>query len=326
MPRHFSRTRTGSGTRCLGDLELFDDLNEWLSVVEHFLALPHFGDHLLGCMSACREFPPVSILGHKTPIRTVQLSGDPNRSIVRTIFRKPQSRSYPGLACNDWNMKDAEHSVSQSARRTTGILLMALTFMMLIPLANLLVRDADQFIQEELGLASLSSIPTVGWLTAIAAGLLYIFWTIFAVPAVRHHAFRWSRLKAIAVVAAIVSGVVEELIFRRLLMDWLFDFGIGSAAQVAFSAIVFGIFHSAWGLFARDAHIVLPSVAATTVLGAALATVYLLSDRILLPAAMAHIAINLVIEPGLLLSAVAPPSKRGRLRPGRSAQLKSRRL
>ncbi|NKZ75106.1 hypothetical protein GS934_16590 [Rhodococcus hoagii] len=38
--------------------------------------------------------------------------------------------------------------------------------------------------------------------------------------------------------------------------------------------------------------------------GAGLAAVYLLSDRALLPAVIAHIAINLVIEPWLILSAV----------------------
>ena len=39
----------------LGDLEFLDDFDERLSVVEHFLALPDFGDDLLGCVSACHD-------------------------------------------------------------------------------------------------------------------------------------------------------------------------------------------------------------------------------------------------------------------------------
>jgi hypothetical protein len=39
----------------LGDLEFLDDLAYRAAVVEHFLALPDFGDDLLGGVSACHD-------------------------------------------------------------------------------------------------------------------------------------------------------------------------------------------------------------------------------------------------------------------------------
>lgn len=57
-------------------------------------------------------------------------------------------------------------------------------------------------------------------------------------------------------------------------------------------------------LFSRDARIIIPVTSATTALGVALGVTYLLADRNALPVIIAHIVINLIIEPWLLLSAV----------------------
>ncbi len=59
-----------------------------------------------------------------------------------------------------------------------------------------------------------------------------------------------------------------------------------------------------WGLLGRRKRFDWQEMFATTVLGGALAIVYLVAGRNVLPVVAAHIAINLVIEPGLLVSAV----------------------
>src|SRR5690606_9756731 len=74
--------------------------------------------------------------------------------------------------------------------------------------------------------------------------------------------------------------------------------------QVLAAAVAFGLAHSVWVLLSRAARIIAPVAIATTTLGAALGATYLLADRNVLPVIAAHIVINLVIEPSLLLSSV----------------------
>lgn len=102
-----------------------------------------------------------------------------------------------------------------------------------------------------------------------------------------------------------VSGVVEEVVFRAKLMDWAMSAGFGPVAQVAISAVVFGVAHAAWILLRGELMVVLPVVVATTLLGAMLAVVYLVADRNILLPVIAHTGINLVIKPWLILAAVA---------------------
>jgi hypothetical protein len=74
--------------------------------------------------------------------------------------------------------------------------------------------------------------------------------------------------------------------------------------QVVWSAVVFGAAHAIWGLVARNYRIAVGSMIATGLLGAALGVVYLASDRVVAPCIWAHIVINLVIEPWLLIAAM----------------------
>ncbi|MHA7306930.1 CPBP family intramembrane glutamic endopeptidase, partial [Arthrobacter sp. TMN-49] len=100
-----------------------------------------------------------------------------------------------------------------------------------------------------------------------------------------------------------LSGVVEEMFYRRIVMDGLASAGTSLLAQIVISAVVFAAVHSVWALFSKSWRIVLPVVGSTATLGVLLALVYVASDRVVFPAVLAHIAINLVIEPGLLYSA-----------------------
>ena len=61
-----------------------------------------------------------------------------------------------------------------------------------------------------------------------------------------------SDSKVLAVPFAVVTGTFEELFFRKWLMDVVARHGVGVAAQVAVSGVVFGLAHAVWGLLGRD--------------------------------------------------------------------------
>ena len=124
-------------------------------------------------------------------------------------------------------------------------------------------------------------------------------------PSVRAHLTRPSWLKLLAVLLAVAAGILEEVVFRKVLMDALFSRGIGGVAQVALSGLAFGAAHGVWGLMGRSVRAALGATIATGVLGAALALVYLAAGRSLAPCIVAHFVINLLIEPGLVLAAVS---------------------
>jgi membrane protease YdiL (CAAX protease family) len=104
-------------------------------------------------------------------------------------------------------------------------------------------------------------------------------------------------LKAVAVIFGTAAAIVEEVWFRRLPMDWAAGRGWGPLAQVALAAVLFALPHAVWGLAARSARVLVGSVAATGLLGAALAIVYLAAGRVLAPCIWAHTAINVLLEP-----------------------------
>lgn len=142
------------------------------------------------------------------------------------------------------------------------------------------------------------------WMLAAAVAIGYVAYTFWAVPLTRANATTFSPLKALAIPLALVTGTLEELIFRKWLMDALDSGGASALVQVAAAGLAFGLVHSVWAFFSREARIIAPVVIATTVLGTLLGITYLVGDRNVLPVIVAHVVINLVIEPWLLLSSV----------------------
>lgn len=151
-----------------------------------------------------------------------------------------------------------------------------------------------------LGFGDLAAVSVVAWAAAAVVTIGYVVWAATLSP-VRYYLFRPDLLKALAVVAAIFAGIVEEVIFRKLIMDWLSEQGYGIALQIAASALAFGLVHLVWG--ARRLAAGINAFLSTTILGAALAAVYLLSDRNLALCVLAHIIISALIEPGLVIAA-----------------------
>lgn len=189
-------------------------------------------------------------------------------------------------------------------RRTTALIMLGTIGGMTIPLTAWHLRNPAHFWEELIGVTNqLADIP-LGWVMAFLVAAGYVAYTFWAVPFVRRTAFEPSMLKLLAIPLAVVSGFFEELVFRKFLMDWLDNAGITWWLQILATALAFGLAHSVWGAFSRDLSIIMPVALSTAALGAALGGVYLVSDRVILPAIIAHTTINLIIEPALLRSSL----------------------
>jgi hypothetical protein len=140
------------------------------------------------------------------------------------------------------------------------------------------------------------------WILATVITIAYV-WSAATLSAVREWLFRFNGLKLLAIMAAVMAGVLEEVLFRKLVMDALMVRGFGPVMQVVASALAFGLAHGVWAFKSRAAGV--NAVVSTTLLGAALAIVYIVGDRSLAPCVATHILITALIEPGLILAAVA---------------------
>lgn len=62
-------------------------------------------------------------------------------------------------------------------------------------------------------------------------------------PGVGHHLLDFSLLKLLAIGAAIVAGLVEEIVFRGYVITTLGRMGYGLVVQVLLSWLFFAFFH-----------------------------------------------------------------------------------
>lgn len=142
----------------------------------------------------------------------------------------------------------------------------------------------------------------LGW--GLAAFTVVIFVVLsLRLPSVVTNLFRPSGLKILSLAVAVAAGILEEAIFRKLLMDGLLHRGYEPLVQVLASAAAFGAVHGVWGLFGRSGRAAFGATLATGALGTMLALVYLAAGRSLLPCIAAHFLIDALIEPGLVLAA-----------------------
>lgn len=141
----------------------------------------------------------------------------------------------------------------------------------------------------------------LGWIGAVVATWIFVV-VALRLPSVRENLFRPSLLKLLAIALAISSGILEEVIFRRETMNWLMAHGYGVFVQVIGAGLLFGVIHGIWGLMGKSFRVAVGATIATGFLGMMLAIVFLLAGRSLAPCIAAHFAINLLIEPGLVLA------------------------
>jgi hypothetical protein len=140
-------------------------------------------------------------------------------------------------------------------------------------------------------------IPTVGWIAALVVAAGTIAYSVRALN-LGPYMTNVSTFRLLGLFIAVPSAIVEETVFRGTVMTLLARAGQGDVVQVVVSALVFGIVHAVWGLRGGWRSFV-GAVTATSILGALLAVVYLLSERALLTCVVAHFLINIALEPWL---------------------------
>ena len=153
-----------------------------------------------------------------------------------------------------------------------------------------------------IGFAPGRSGAPLGW--SAAAMTVAAFVLVSArLPSVRATMFKPSGLKVLGLAVAVAAGILEELVFRKLLMDWLAQSDYGATIQMLVSGVAFGAAHGVWGLFGRSMRAAVGATIATGIPGFALGVVYIASGRSLAPCVAAHFLINALMEPGLVLAA-----------------------
>ena len=189
-------------------------------------------------------------------------------------------------------------------RSKTAWILGAVSLIMFSPLAMVLVGYQIPLFQN-LGFERDSLASPISWILATIVGIIYIFYTMRAIRFVASMQREISLFKLLGILSAIVGGIVEEVFFRRWVMDMLMSRGFASITQVIISGVAFGLAHASWTFVKRDFKFALPAIISTSILGIFLAVIYLTGGRNLGPCIFAHVMINIVIEPWLMLSAVS---------------------
>lgn len=146
-------------------------------------------------------------------------------------------------------------------------------------------------------------VGVFAWIAATVVTASYIVYGIRGLPTVAALLGRLSPYKLLAPVIAIPSAIVEEVFFRGSLMNLLAHHHQHVVVQILASGIAFGIAHSFWGIRGGLAA-VYGAVRSTTLLGLALAVVFVIAGGIVFPCVVAHFVINLVLEPWLLYAYV----------------------
>jgi uncharacterized protein len=204
-------------------------------------------------------------------------------------------------------------------RNKTALILGTATLIMFSPLAMVLAGYPIPMFQN-LGFESETIAPPMAWILATIVVIMYVLYTMKAIPFVASMQREISLFKLLGILSAVVGGIVEEVFFRRWIMDMLMSGGFASSIQVVISGVAFGLAHTSWTLLAkRDFKATLPAILSTSILGIFLAIIYLTSGRNLGPCIFAHVLINIVIEPWLMLSAV---SGKWRTQQARTADLR----
>ena len=189
-------------------------------------------------------------------------------------------------------------------RRKTALILGITSLFMFSPLAMSLFWHPITLFQN-LGFERESIAPPLAWILGTITAIAYVLYTMKAIPLVLAKQREISLFKLLGILSALVGGIVEEVFFRRWTMDMLMSGGVAPILQVIISGVAFGLAHTSWILAKRQFKFTLPAIISTSVLGILLAIIYLAGGRNLGPCIFAHVLVNTVIEPWLMLSAVS---------------------
>ncbi len=187
-------------------------------------------------------------------------------------------------------------------RITTTILLGIAAAVLSIPIIDYL--RGNSFLHP-LGFESGLTGTPASWVLGLLTAATCIAFTTTKFSLVAQTWREISFLKGLSLWAAVGAAVVEEAFFRRIVMDSVLNAGGNVVLQIIASALIFGVAHALWGIITGSVHVALTAMIATSVIGAALAVVYVVGHRSLAPCIAAHFLIDAVIQPGLVLSAVS---------------------
>lgn len=190
-------------------------------------------------------------------------------------------------------------------RKITGWILVGISSMLSTSVIFWYVNNPRKFIENGLGYSSEMLLNLPMWFFTVLIVIGYISYTMIAIPLVKSNLLTFSWLKLFGIWAAVVTGIVEEVVFRHLLMEYVLSIGFSDLSQVLISGIAFGIADGAWVLLRGEIKIALPAILSTTILGCLLAMLYIYTGRSTFAPIIAHILINMVIEPWLMLAAVS---------------------
>ena len=202
-----------------------------------------------------------------------------------------------------------DESVNKRQKIVSGLLLFGISTFMAIFIIIGFINNPAHF-TNFMGINKTALEIPAAWVVAILVSICYIAYTARMIPVVRQNLFNFSCwFKLLGVYAAFSSGIIEELVFRKMLMDWLGINGLDIILQIVISAITFGLLHFSWSLFGGNIKTGTGSAISTIVLGLFLAFIYVIAERNVLPSIIAHMIINLFVEPWLILNAVSSTSK-----------------
>lgn len=200
---------------------------------------------------------------------------------------------------------------NKKEEKITGLILGIPSIALTVHIFFWYLGNPQHFIEHRLGINPAAFTNPTVWIFTLAITIGYIMYTIRVIPFVRKHLFTFSWLKVIGIWAAFIFSTLEEILFRQILMDLLMRLDYSVAIQVLASALIFGLAHGAWILLNGELKIALPVILSTTVLGGLLAILYIIADRNILAPIVAHLLINLFIEPWLILASVTGKWKSG---------------
>jgi len=151
-----------------------------------------------------------------------------------------------------------------------------------------------------LGFTNSNGSNILSWLSALILVIIYCF-SSSKIYAVKYYMFKINMLKVVSIFAAIFAGIMEEIIYRKWIMDYLNSHDYSLILQVVLSGLAFGVVHLIWGI--KNIKAGVNAFISTALLGFALAIIYLVSGRSLAPCIVAHFMITALIEPGMLIAA-----------------------
>lgn len=205
--------------------------------------------------------------------------------------------------------QNKDEAIYKRQKFISGLLIVGISTFMVFFIIIGLINNPAGFINF-MGINKTAFDIPLAWVVAILVSICYIIYTAHMIPIVRQNLFNFnSWFKLLGVYAAFSSGIVEELVFRQMLMNWLDTSGINVILQIIISALAFGFLHFSWSLFGGNIKIGIGSTMSTIVLGASLAFIYVIAERNVLPVIIAHMIINLFVEPWLILNAVSSTNK-----------------